>query len=172
MDLNYCLIAPQRRFMSQVRDLKILNSVEQRLQNRRNDTSNLKFDGKLDTDVATSSTELNKTAFEDELKDLINQLGLETFFYLPDPTHSEMIYLPDQAHKVTLDGVIDEYILRNHEPSSIMSNVVNAQGLAQLDTNGDPIQQVDTNGNPILNETAASIQERFICFDSFEIQDI
>ena len=73
MDLNYRLIAPQRRFMSQVRDLKILNSVEQRLQNRRNDTSNLKFDSKLDTYVSTSSNELNKTAFEDELKDLINQ---------------------------------------------------------------------------------------------------
>ena len=59
--------------MSQVRDLKILNSVKQIIYTRHNNTSNLKFNGKLDTDVSTFSNELNKTAFGDELKDLINQ---------------------------------------------------------------------------------------------------
>ena len=173
MNISYQLISPLRRFISQVRDIKILNSVEQRIHTRRNDTTSPKFKGKLDIDSSpTSSTELNKTAFEDELKDLVNQLGLETFYYVPDPTHTEMIYLPEDAHRLTLDAVIDEYTLRMNEPSPVMSDTVDADGVEQIDTNGDPIQQLDANSQPVLNETAASIQNRFICYDTYEVQDI
>ena len=173
MNLAYRLTSPMRRFITQVRDLKILNSIEQRIHTRRNDTTGLKFNGKLDTDTSTSSdNELNKTAFEDELKDLISQIGLETFFYVPDPTHTEMLFLPDDAHKLTLDAVIDEYTLRMHEPPPVMSDTVDDDGIEQVDANGDPIQQLDGNGQPVFNETAASMQNRFICYDAYETQDV
>ena len=48
MNISYHLISPLRRFISQVRDIKILNSVEQRIHTRRNDTTSPKFKGKLD----------------------------------------------------------------------------------------------------------------------------
>ena len=87
----------------------------------RDDAASLKFKGKLSTSAADSTTELSKPAFEDELRRLIKSIGLQTFFYVPNSDVTEMIFIPDHAHKLTLQEVIDEFTLRLEEPDTVMT---------------------------------------------------
>jgi hypothetical protein len=97
MNLDYtlaCSTAANYRSISQVRAIRTLPATEQMLHRYRDDTSSLKFNGKLNTITTSTTTELNKVAFEGEIRRLIKLIGLQTFFYVPSADKSEMVYLP------------------------------------------------------------------------------
>ena len=112
--------------VSQIQTAKTLAATEQSLYSYRDDQTKPKFNGKLDTAMngdgsAETSvlTEINKTAFEEALKNQIQRFGLQTFFYIPDVQQTEMIFLVEHAHKLTLCNVIDKHLLRSNEPVPI-----------------------------------------------------
>ena len=108
------------RSISQLRTIKTLTATEHMLHRRRDDISIPKFNGSLSSSGSTSITELNKTHFEEELSRLIKKLGLQTFFYVLSPDQTEMIYLPDNAHKVTIASVIEEHESRMMDPELML----------------------------------------------------
>ena len=153
MNLDYtltCSTAANYRSISQVRAIRTLPATEQMLHRYRDDTSSLKFNGKLNTITTSTTTELNKVAFEGEIRRLIKLIGLQTFFYVPSADKSEMVYLPEQGHKVNLLDVIAEHNERLSEPNPVTTN--------------------DAQGN--LVETQDSIDARFKCYDTYELRDI
>ena len=155
LNIDYKLVGPSTLFyksINQTRGLKVVTASEGAINKRRNDVTNLKFNGKLDTDAAASTTELNKTAFEFELTRMINNLGLQTFFYVPDADFKGMVYLVDHSHKLTVQDVIEEHKSRMNEPA--------------------PIYLVDSSGNPTGVETEDSKKERFRCYDQYKLTDI
>ena len=103
--------------LSQLCSTIALTTTEQYLHTRKDNVSTPKFNGKLDIVVDTSQTitEINKTAFEDTLRGMINHIGLQPFFYVPNSTKIEMILLVDHTHKLTLDNVINQYTLSGIE---------------------------------------------------------
>ena len=156
MNTDYQLISPSvvnYRSISQLRTVKTLTATEQMLNRRRDNVSIPKFNGSLDTST-TSTTELNKTHFEEELSCLIKMLGLQTFFYVLSTDETEIIFLPENAHKVTLEKVIEE-----HEDQ-------------MLEPDPEYTEEVDDDGNDVIVELEDSIQARFVCYDSFELNDI
>ena len=131
---------------SQLRSEKSLNLVETALHTKRDDTTTLKFNGKLD--VATNTASLSELTLEDFLRavgSIVERFGLETFFYLPD-TSGNMQYLPEDPHTFTLEAVMAEHKSRLVEPAEVK----------------------DTNNV----ETPASILARFRTYDEYEKCDI
>ena len=153
MNIDYKLTSKSTyRSSSQLRSMKALSATEQTLQSNRNDISIPKFHGNLDTDTSASATEMNKSAFEDELRRLIKLIGLQTFFFIPDSSMTEMIFIVDHPHKVTLQAVKDEHTVRMNEP--------------------DRVFEVDLAGNITTTETQKSKEDRFACYDMYETNDV
>ena len=152
LNIDYQLVSPTMvnyRSISQLRTIKTLTATEQMLHRRRDDISIPKFNGSLNTSASASTTELNKTHFEEELSRLIKMLGLQNFFYVLSHDQTQMIYLPENAHKVTIGHVIGEYQDRLIEPDA----------------------EYTTGPNGLI-DLQESITARFICYDSFELNDI
>ena len=157
MQLDYTLASPSAvnyRSISQLRIVKTLTATEQMLQRRRDDISSLKFDGKLNLKETSSTTELSKTLFETELSRWIKLIGLESFFYVRNEDQTEMIFLPLSSHKITLELVISEYQSRLTEPDVVYRTITSPDG------------------TKIDEETDASVEARFRCFDEYELSDI
>ena len=155
LTIDYKLAGPDNmnyRSINQTRSIKVVTAFEGAINKRRDEVTNLKFNGKLDTNAASSTTELNKTSFEYELTRLIANLGLQTFFYAPDSEKKNMVYIPDHSHKLTVQEVINEHISRMVEPPKDF--------------------ELDTNGNPTATETKESEKARFRCYDQYELTDI
>ena len=70
-------------FASQRRNAKGLSSIEQNLMNARDSTTSLKFDGKLEA-VVSSTTEIGKERFLTLLQRRVEEHGQETFYYMKD----------------------------------------------------------------------------------------
>ena len=68
-------------YASQVRNLKQTQLNESNLKAYMNDTTKVKFDGKIDIKI-DSSNELDKEKFIELIRENIQYYGLETFFYL------------------------------------------------------------------------------------------
>ena len=152
LNIDYQLVSPTMvnyRSISQLRTIKTLTATEQMLHRRRDNISIPKFNGSLNTSASASTTELNKTHFEEELSRLIKMLGLQNFFYVLSNDQTQMVYLPENAHKVTIEHVIGEHQDRLIEP--------------------DPEYIIGPDGRI---ESQESITARFICYDSFELNDI
>ena len=80
---------------SQLRSEKSLNLAENSLYTQRDDTTSLKFNGKMNVTANTASlSEMNLESFLQEVGDTVERFGLETFFYLLDSS-GEMLYLPE-----------------------------------------------------------------------------
>ena len=153
MNIDYKLTSKSSyRSSSQLRSMKALSATEQSLHSTRNDLSIPKFYGNLDTDTSATATEMNKSAFEDELRRLLKLIGLQTFFYLPNPEMTDMIFIVDHPHKVTLEAVKDEHTVRMNEP--------------------DPAYELDASGVPTTTETAKSKEDRFTCYDMYETNNV
>ena len=127
------------RSISQLRTIKTLTATEHMLHRRRDDISIPKFNGSLSSSGSTSITELNKTHFEEELSRLIKKLGLQTFFYVLSPDQTEMIYLPDNAHKVTIASVIEEHESRMMEPDPVYTTELDDGGVQQQVEGADSV---------------------------------
>ena len=131
---------------SQLRSKKSLNLAENSLYTQRDDTTSLKFNGKMDVASNTVSlSELNLESFLRAVGDTAERFGLETFFYLPSSS-SEMIYLPEDPHTFTLAAVLTEHKSRLVEPSPVLD-------LSSV-------------------ETPASVVARFKAYDVYESCDI
>ena len=104
------------KFTAQLRDQKILSANERSLQEKKNDSSVVKFNGSLD--IKHSSTELNKEEFQMAVKELYRHYGLQTFFFAPKGT--SMLDLTEDYHMFTLEEIIDEYESRLVEPSKVI----------------------------------------------------
>ena len=104
---------------SQLRSEKSLNLAETALHAQRNDTTSLKFNGKLDVAPNTASlSELTLESFLRSVGDIVERFGLETFFYLPDSA-GKMQYLPEDPHTFTLQTVLNEHKSRLVEPAAV-----------------------------------------------------
>ena len=155
LTITYTLAGPSSlnfRSINQTRAIRVVTAIEGALNKRRDEITSLKFNGKLDTNISATLTELNKTSFEFELSRLIANHGLQTFFYVPSSGTPDMIFLPDHAHKITVQNVIDEHNSRMLEPSAV--------------------NEVDSSGNPTNVETVSSKLNRFKCYDQYELTDI
>ena len=71
------------KYSSQLRNIKQLSSNESKLIEDRASISSMKFDGNLELNDSSPSTEMNKDQFFQAVLDNINFYGLHTFFYLP-----------------------------------------------------------------------------------------
>jgi len=114
--------------------------------NQRNNTTTLKFNGKMDVKEANTASlsKLNLETFLWAVEDIVEKFGLETYFYLPDSS-GVMKYLSEDHHTFTLPLVLDKHKFCLIEPAQV------------LDSAGD--------------ETAASIVARFKCDDDYEMCD-
>ena len=70
-------------FASQRRNTKTISFIERELMNARDSTTTLKFDGKLEP-VVTSTTEIGKERFLKLLERRVEEHGQETFYYVKD----------------------------------------------------------------------------------------
>ena len=131
------------KYTSQLRSVKQLLSNEMRLIDDCASVSSMKFDGNLELNDSSPSTEMNKEQFFQAVSDNINFYGLQTFFYLP--FDSKMTYLVKNVHLFTIDSVTQEHESHLTEPSIIE----------------------DSTGT----ETSASSQARFRCYDEFKKYD-
>ena len=131
------------KYTSQLRSVKQLSSNETRLIDDRASVTSMKFDGSLELNESSPSTEMNKEQFFQAVSDNVNFYGLQTFFYLP--FDRKMTYLVKNVHLFTMDSVTQEHESRLIEPPVIY----------------------DSAGT----ETADSVQARFRCYDEFEKYD-
>ena len=146
LTIEYKLAGPDNlnhRSINQTRAIRVVIAFEGVINKRRDDISNLKFNGKLDTNVAASTTELNKTSFEFELTRLITNLALQTFFYVLDSDKKTMVHLPDHSQKLIVQEVINKHISRMVEPPKDF--------------------ELDSNSNSTTTETKESERARFRC---------
>lgn len=100
------------KYTTQLRNARSSQSIEKALMSARNDSTYIKFNGKLEVSSATTeAAELDKEQFISALKDKVNFHGLQTFFYMPDTT-GKMTSLMDEYHALTLEEVIAEHSSR------------------------------------------------------------
>ena len=145
LDTSYKFVSGSSVYSStsQLRSEKGLQVAESSLHNQRNNTTSLKFNGKLDVTSGETATltELNMDSFIHSIADVVERFGLENLFYLPGPDGT-MKYLPEEPHNFTLTGVLDEHKSRLAEPN------------VELDENGV--------------ETVESASARHRCYDEYE----
>jgi len=107
---------------SQLRSKKSLNLAENSLYSQRNDTTTLKFNGKMGVKENTASlSELNLEGFLRAVGDTVECFGPDKFFYLPNSSGT-MQYLPEDSHTFSLTSVLDEHTSRLVEPPPVMDN--------------------------------------------------
>ena len=134
----------------QLRTEKSLLSIEAGIRSMVDDASALRFNGKLEirkTDTVVD--ELDKERLLLKVDDLVRTYGFQTFFYLPDQ-HGAMKYLPDHPHFFTVQDVIDVHVLRMTEPPMVTTTLADGT----------------------VEETEASVLDRFVSYDKFEKFDI
>jgi len=111
LTLDYKLTSPNSYSSTfQIRSECSLNMAETSLYALRINTTSLKFNGKLDVTEGDTSmlSELNTEAFPRSVADIVEQFGLERFFYLPD-SDNIMWYLPEEPHNFKLASVRAEH---------------------------------------------------------------
>ena len=153
IDYSLALTSNAYKSASQLRNIKVCTTNENYLHKRKDETTSLKFDGKLDTSSPTTSqTELDKKQFIHALRDLVQRFGLQTFFYMPNSNLTGMISVVTDSHLVTLEAVIKEYKDRLTEPPPVYSRAVD--------------------GSITTIELASSTSARFRSYDEYERNDI
>jgi hypothetical protein len=95
------------RFSTQRRHGKTITSIECNLQESRDSTTTIKFNGTLEP-AAGSSTEIGKERFVTLLKKRVNEHGQQTFYWTKD-TDDTVVDLFENAHRFKLDMVIEEH---------------------------------------------------------------
>lgn len=113
-ELNDQYQLPLRRtynFTTQLRNAKQLSISENKLMEARNDSSAMKFNGKLEA-TASDINEFDKEQFIRALMDKVRFYGLETFFYQPNSS-GRMVSLMTEYHAFTVDEVLAEYSERS-----------------------------------------------------------
>ena len=103
------------RVTSQLRSIKQTGISEKNLINSREDSSLLKFNGKLEVSTSTTSSKMDKEEFIESLNDEISYYGLQNFFYLPGPDKNMVPHLSN-LHTFSLQEVTSEYEERLVEP--------------------------------------------------------
>jgi hypothetical protein len=78
-------------YASQQRNPKTIMSLEHILTSARDSTTTLKFDGRLEP-IVGSSTEIGKEDFVDLLKENVKEFGQETFYYVKAQETSPLNY--------------------------------------------------------------------------------
>ena len=155
LEIDYSLASTSNAYKSasQLRNIKVCTTNENYLHKRKDETTSLKFDGKLDTSSSsTSKTELDKKQFIHALRDLVQRFGLQTFFYMPNSNLTGMISVVTDSHLVTLEAVIQEHKDRLNDPLPVFSRAVD--------------------GSLTTTELASSTSARFRCYDEYERNDI
>lgn len=97
-------------FASQHRNTKAISFIERELVSARDSTTTLKFDGKLEP-VVTSTTEIGKERFLTLLERRVEEHGQETNYYVKD-VHGKVVNLFKHVHNFDLDTAVAEYNLR------------------------------------------------------------
>jgi hypothetical protein len=146
LDNNYELVLVRTyNFTTQLRTPKQLSLSETKLIDARNDSSTMKFNGKLEA-TASDINEFDKEQFIRALMDKVRFYGLETFFYLHNSS-GRMVSLMTEYHAFTVDEILNEFHARaGIEPAPILDNAG--------------------------TETEASRKNRFRFFDDYELDDV
>ena len=100
-------------YASQRRNVKTISSIERDLVTARDSTTNLKFDGRLEP-VVTSTTEVGKVRFLTLLERRVEEHGQETFYHVKDMSDT-VVNLFDHVHNFTLEEVVKEFNERSKE---------------------------------------------------------
>ena len=103
IELNFYFYATQRH------NIKTRSSIERSIISARDSRTTLKFDGKLEP-VVESSTEVGKERFLQLLERRVEEHGHETFYYVK--YESKVVNLFAHVHNVTLDALTAEFKLR------------------------------------------------------------
>ena len=98
-------------YASQRRNVKAISSIERDLVTARDSTNNLKFDGRLEP-VVTSTTEIGKEKFLALLERRVEEHGQETFYHVKDAS-GIVVNLFDHVHNFTLEEVVNEFFERS-----------------------------------------------------------
>ena len=140
----------QRGFKAagQLRTIRTIPHLESKLQSNLNDATQRTFNGKLDTDLDATSTDMSKEQFVLAVRTMVTKYGFQNFFYLPNADQSAMAYLLDDPHAFSIDQVLDEFTRRSADP---------------------PLPVVDATSGL---ETPASIATRLPFYDDYEHFDI
>jgi hypothetical protein len=96
-------------YASQRRNIKTIATIERDLTMARDSTTSLKFDGKLEP-VIGSTTEVGKERFLQLLERRVEEHGQETFYYVK--YEDKVVNLFDHVHNVTLEALTDEFKAR------------------------------------------------------------
>ena len=146
LDNNYELVLMQTyNFTTQLRTPKQLSLSETKLMDARNDSSAMKFNGKLEA-TASDINEFDKEQFIRALMDKVRFYGLETFFFLPNSS-GRMVSLMTEYHAFTVDEILEEFHSRaGTEPTPILNNPG--------------------------TKTEASRLDRFKYYDDYELDDV
>ena len=89
---------------------KTISSIEQALITARDSTTTLKFDGRLEPTVG-SSTEIGKERFMTLLQRRVKEYGQETFYYMKN-ANDEVVNLLEHSHNFTLEMATNEMEIR------------------------------------------------------------
>jgi len=98
------------RYATQCRNVKTISSIEQQLMNARDGVTTLKFDGRLEATIG-SSTEIGKERFLTLLGRRVEEHGQETFYYAKN-ANDEVVNIIDHSHNFTVDMIVSEYEMR------------------------------------------------------------
>ncbi len=108
-------------FTTQLRTPKQLSLSETKLMDACNNSSTMKFNGKLEA-TASDINEFDKEQFIRALMDKVRFYGLETFLYLPNSS-GRMVSLMTEYHAFTVNKILDEFRARaGTEPLPIFTN--------------------------------------------------
>ena len=87
------------RYATQCRNVKTISMVEQQLMTARDSVTTLKFDGRLEATVG-SSTEIGKERFLTLLGRRVEEHGQETFYYARN-SNDEVVNIIESSHNFT-----------------------------------------------------------------------
>ena len=93
-------------YATQRHNIKMIASIERDLKSARDSTTTLKFDGKLES-VVGSTTEVGKERFLQLLERRVEEHGHETFYYVK--YEGKVVNLFAHVHNVTLDALKAEF---------------------------------------------------------------
>jgi hypothetical protein len=96
-------------YATQRRNIKTIASIERDLTSARHSTTTLKFDGKLEP-VVGSTTEVGKERFLQLLERRVEEHGHETFYYVK--YEGKVVNLFAHIHNVTLEALTKEFKTR------------------------------------------------------------
>ena len=96
-------------------------SLEHILTSARDSTTTLKFDGRLEP-IVGSSTEIGKEDFVDLLKEKVREFGQETFYYVKD-TSNLTFELFENAHYFRLETLMNEFFNHYDKYKDVISEI-------------------------------------------------